>query len=61
MSLQDRDYYRERAVQERILAAQASSVAAEIHLELACLYEKLVELDEAEEPKLTLVPERRSA
>lgn len=44
-----------------MLAAQATSVAAEIHLELAMLYEKLVELEEADGPNLTVVPDRLSA
>ena len=61
VSPDQREYYRTRAIEERVAAATASAVAAEIHLELACLYEKLVELDERP-PDLTLVrPERLSA
>ena len=56
MSPQEREYFRARAAAERACAATASSVAAAIHLELACLYERLVALDDAEEPPtLTLV------
>jgi hypothetical protein len=46
MSPEEREHYRQRAMQERARAAEASSVAMPIHLELARLYEKLVELDE---------------
>jgi hypothetical protein len=35
-------------VSERQRARAAKAEAAEIHLELACLYEKLVELEEQE-------------
>lgn len=59
MSKTDRDYYRERATQERELAATATSVAAEIHLELACLYEKLVKLQEGD--PLTILEDRLRA
>ncbi|NUR44537.1 MAG: hypothetical protein HOP91_00040 [Sphingomonas sp.] len=58
---QEREYYRRRAAEERVCAAQASAVAAEIHLELACLYEKLVELEETERPTLTVVDDRLTA
>ena len=61
MSPQEREYYRRRAAEERVCAAKASAVAAEIHLELAFLYEKLVKLEEAEAPTLTLVTDRRTA
>lgn len=61
MSLQDREYYRERAQAERMRAAIATSVAAEIHLELANLYEKLIELEESGRPTLTIVTDRRTA
>ena len=61
MSLQDREYYRERAQAERMRAATATSIAAEIHLELASLYEKLVELEESERPTLTIVADRLRA
>jgi hypothetical protein len=55
MSPHERDYYRQRGRAERLRAAEASdTLAAEIHEELACLYEKIVELDD-EEPKVTVV------
>lgn len=60
MSHIEREYFRRRAIEERACAAQANSVAAEIHLELAMLYEKLVSLEELDEPTMTL-PARRSA
>lgn len=47
MSPTEREYYRRRALEERICAAQASCAAAKVHLELACLYEKLVDLEKA--------------
>jgi hypothetical protein len=60
MSPDEREYYRGRALIERELSATATSVAAEIHLELACLYEKLVELEEDQEgPNLTVVASER--
>ena len=55
MSPEELLYYRERALIERARAATASSVAAEIHLELACLYERLVDLEEAPKAKLHIV------
>lgn len=56
MSPDEREYYRQRALIERDLSATATSVAAEIHLELACLYEKLVELEDDQERRtLTVV------
>ena len=56
MSPIEREYFRERALIERGRAATATSVAAEIHLDLACLYERLVELEEDHErPTLTIV------
>ena len=55
MSSEEREYYRGRAATERACAARASSRAAEIHLELACLYEKLVELEEVHRPRLCIV------
>lgn len=63
MSPDEREYYRDRALAERGRAATATSVAAAIHLELACLYEKLVELEEGHErPTLSIVASnRRSA
>ena len=60
MSPDEREYFRDRALIERGCAATASSVAAEIHLELACLYEKLVELeDDHERPTLSIVTDQR--
>ena len=61
MSPQEREYYRDRAASERARAAVASSVAAEIHVELACLYERLVELDEQPRPILHIVGATNSA
>ena len=58
MSPKEREYYLQRALVERERAATATSIAAEIHLELACLYEKLAELDqdyETDKPKLSIV------
>ena len=49
MSPIEREYFRRRANEERACAAQATSVAAQIHLELATLYEKLVTLEEPDE------------
>ena len=49
MSPNEREYYRERALIERDRVSTATSVAAPIHLELACLYEKLVELEDGHE------------
>lgn len=60
MSPIEREYFRRRANEERACAAQASSIAAEIHLELASLYEKLVRLEEEEDPTIT-EPDRLSA
>ena len=53
MSPTEREYFRRRANEERACAAQASSVAAQIHLELASLYEKLVKLEEPDEPTMS--------
>ena len=62
MSPSEREYYRSRAKDERSMAAKAASpAAAELHEELACMYERLVELEERT-PGLTLVwPTRLSA
>ena len=61
MSPEEREYYRGRALVERQRAATATSVAAEIHLELACLYERLVATED-EGPALGIVtPDRFSA
>ena len=38
---QDRAYYRERAIEERDAAAEASCIVRDVHLELAELYEDL--------------------
>lgn len=41
-------YYRQRAIAERARAkAATASNVADIHLELACMYEKIVELDQS--------------
>ena len=61
MTLQNRECYRDRAQTERVCAATATSIAAEIHLELARLYEKLAELNEPEKSKLTIVGDRLRA
>jgi hypothetical protein len=59
MSPQEREYYRDRAASERLCAAEATNPrAAEIHLKLACLYKRLVELEE-ERPTLRLVSSNR--
>ena len=56
------EYYRERAAIERENAARAIGAAADVHLELASLYAKLVELEEEEDrPKLTIVSNQASA
>ena len=61
MSPKDREYYRRRAAAERRCAGQATNdVAAQIHEELACLYEKLVELEEqAPTPTFTVITGER--
>jgi hypothetical protein len=47
MSPDEREYYRERASAERKQAATSTNPhAKEIHVKLACLYEKLVGLEE---------------
>ena len=61
MSPQEREYYRDRAASERARAAVASSVAAGIHIELACLYERLVELNELPKPTLSIVGAKNSS
>lgn len=63
MSPQEREYNRERAAVERSRAAQATSErAADIHHTLACLYEKLIEMDQSERPTLAIItPSRLSA
>jgi hypothetical protein len=53
MSSDDFNYYRERARIERERADQSSNtLAAEIHLELAGLYEKLIRLEQQPRPTL---------
>ena len=37
----DRSYFRERAIEERDAAAEASCMVKDVHLELAELYEEL--------------------
>ena len=47
MTLTESEYYRQRAIAERARAeAAAAPNVADIHLELACMYESLVRLDE---------------
>ena len=61
MSPRELSYYRERAKEERARAAEAASEhASDIHLQMACIYEKLVELDR-QRPKLTLVTSEPSS
>jgi hypothetical protein len=56
MSPTDIGYYRHRAEAERAAAKTSSRPEiAEIHLELAGLYDKLVELEKAPQPTLRLV------
>ena len=60
MTPEEREYFRERALIERGRATTATKVAAAIHLELACLYEKLVELEDGRErPTLSIVGSKR--
>ena len=62
MSPTEIQYYRQRAIAERAQARSATpSQAALIHLELACMYEKIVELDQLPEIPLHLVEVTRSA
>ena len=56
MSPDELAYYRERALIERRCASDATNtLAANIHVELACLYERLVELEELDAPTLRTV------
>lgn len=56
MSPDERAYYRERALIERRRASDATHrLAAIIHVELASLYERLVELEELDAPTLRTV------
>ena len=51
MSPDEREYYRNRAQTERLSSARASNPrVAEIHDDLATLYETLVELEEEHPP-----------
>ena len=56
MSPDEVAYYRERALIERQRASDATNaLAAGVHLELACLYESLIELEERDTPTLRVV------
>lgn len=56
MSPNDIAYYRQRAADERALAKAAPLPAiADIHLELACMYENIVELDQSPQARVHLV------
>lgn len=56
MSPDELAYYRERAFFERLRASESKvRPAADIHLRLACFYEKLVELEEKHAPALRVV------
>ena len=49
-------YYRHRAVVERQRAEEATSPhAADVHLRMAVIYERLVELEQAPQPRVRLV------
>ena len=63
MSPDELAYYLQRAQVERKHAAEAANpIAREIHEKLACLYQRLIELERVEPPKLTIVtPEHLSA
>ena len=56
MSPSDIEYYSRRAHAERALAAAAGRPeVAEIHLLMASLYDKIVDVDDEPQPKLRLV------
>lgn len=56
MSPDELAYYRERALFERRRASESTTKrAANIHLELACLYERIIELEEQHAPMLRIV------
>jgi len=56
MSPDELAYYRERALIERRRASDATTeLAANIHVELAGFYERLVELEELDAPTLRTV------
>ena len=62
MSSHDLQYFKIRAAAERERAAAATGEAAEIHLELASLYEKLINLDQRERSTLRIAfPDNLSA
>jgi hypothetical protein len=44
------EYYRRRALAERINAAEATTLAADVHLKLASLYEQIVALGVDDDP-----------
>ena len=55
-------YYRQRAQVELSHAAEATNPNAKaIHEKLASLYVKLIELEQAGEPRLSIVGDRRTA
>jgi len=47
---QDRSYFRERAIEERDAAAEASCMVKDVHLELAELYEELGSAESSDAP-----------
>jgi hypothetical protein len=56
MSPDELAYYRERAFIERHRASESTiRLAAEIHLKMACIYERLVELEDHYAPTLRVV------
>ena len=55
MSPEELTYYRKRALIERERAIEATGGMVDIHLELACLYDKLVELEKRPRPNLHIV------
>lgn len=56
MSPDELAYYRERALIERQRAsASTDRLAADIHLKLACLYEKRVEMEDLLAPTVRIV------
>jgi hypothetical protein len=58
MSPRELSYYRESANEERWRAnSSACPEIAEIHVEVACLYEKLIQLEEPARPTLNVVTE----
>jgi hypothetical protein len=57
LSLENRNYYQERASRERIYALEAQSPqAADLHLKLARFYEKILEQSgQLSRPKLIVI------